>query len=118
MPFNLNKKIKKNELVLIQGDPISNLYIVKSGSFICLINHLSISDISYDINSFIQYQNITKEPFLEDRKYELNGRIKNNEQIPLFIYQKNNYFGDIELISGKHQSCFCIKVNEDDSVLC
>ena len=112
------KKYKKNELVIKQGEPISNLYIVKSGSFISSINHLSVSNISYDINSFIQYQNITNEPFLEERKYELEGKITNNEQIPLFIYQKNNFFGDVELISGREKSCFNVKANEDDSVLC
>ena len=112
------QKYKKNEYVIKQGDPISNIYIVKSGTFISLINHLSISNISHDINSFIQYQNITNEPFLEERKYELKGQITNNEQISLFIYQKKNFFGDIELISGKNRSCFSIRANEDDSVLC
>ena len=112
------QKYKKNEYVIKQGEPISNIYIVKSGTFISLINHLSTSNISHDINSFIQYQNITNEPFLEERKYELKGQITNNEQISLFIYQKKNFFGDIELISGKNRSCFSIRANEDDSVLC
>ena len=35
------KKYKKNEYVLKQGEPISNIYIVKTGSF---INKLFISE--------------------------------------------------------------------------
>ena len=112
------KKYKKNEYVLKQGEPISNIYIVKTGSFISSINHLSATDISYNINSFIQYQNITNEPFLEERKYELDGKIKHNEEIYLFIYPRKNIFGDVEIISGKETSSFNIKANEDDSVLC
>ena len=53
-----------HEVVLKQGDPISNLYIVNSGSFIFTINHESIAQMSQDIHSFIQYQAITEEPFL------------------------------------------------------
>ena len=112
------KTYKKNEFVLKQGDPISNLYIVKSGSFLCTINRLSSSNISHDINSFAHYQNITNEPFLEERKYELKGKITNNEEIPLFIYHKQSFFGDVELVTGKTQSSFTIQANEDESVLC
>ena len=118
MPFNFLKKYKKNEYVLKQNEPISNIYIVKSGSFISSMNYLSVSKILYNINSFIQYQDITNEPFLEERKYELDGKIKNNEQIYLFIYQKKNFFGDVETISGKEKSFFNIRANEDDSTLC
>ena len=112
------KKYKKNEYVLKQGEQISNIYIVKSGSFISSINYSSISNISYDINSFIHYQNITNEPFLEERKYELDRKMKNNQIISLFIYQRKNFFGDIEIITGKERSLFNIKANEDDSILC
>ncbi len=77
---------KKHETILKQGDTINNIYIVKSGSFIFTINHESISHVSQDINSFIRYQSITEEPFLEKRKYELTGKIKNNEEIPIYIY--------------------------------
>ena len=112
------KTYKKNEFVLKQGESISNLYIVKSGSFLCTINRLSSSNISHDINSFDQYQNITNEPFIEERKYELKGKIQNNEEISLFIYHKKSFFGDVELVTGKTQSCFSIRANEDDSTLC
>ena len=112
------QKYKKNEYAIKQGEPISNIYIVKSGSFLFSINHQSISNISHNINSFIRYQNITNEPFLEERKYELEGKITNNQQIFLYIYQKKNIFGDIELISGKSNSFFSIRANEDESALC
>lgn len=108
---------RKNEVVLNQGDTISNLYIVKSGSFILTINHESITKVSQDIYSFIKYQSITEEPFLEKRKYELDGKIKNNEQVSVFIYQKEKIFGDIEIISGRNTSIFNISANEDNSSL-
>ena len=114
----LTQKYKKNEYVLKQGEPISNIYIVKSGSFMFSINHQSILNIGHDINVFIQYQNITNEPFSEERKYELKGKMTNNQQMDLFIYQKKNIFGDIELISGMPNSCFSIRANEDESILC
>ena len=108
---------KKHETILKQGDTINNIYIVKSGSFIFTINHESISHVSQDINSFIRYQSITEEPFLEKRKYELTGKIKNNEEIPIFIYQSKKLFGDIEIISGRNTSIFNIYANEDNSSL-
>ena len=114
----LTQKYKKNEYVIKQGEPISNLYIVKSGSFMSSINHQSVLNIGHNINVFIQYQNITNEPFSEERKYELKGKMTNNQQIDLFIYQKKNIFGDIELISGMPNSCFSIRANEDESILC
>ena len=111
------QQFRIHEVVLKQGDPISNLYIVNSGSFIFTINHESIAQMSQDIHSFIQYQAITEEPFLEKRKYELNGKIINNEQIPIFIYQEKKFFGDIEIISGRNTSIFNIIANEDNSSL-
>ena len=44
--------------------------------------------------------------------------MKNNQIISLFIYQRKNFFGDIEIITGKERSLFNIKANEDDSILC
>ena len=111
------KHYRNHEIILKQGDPISNIYIVKSGSFLFTINHESISQLSQDIHSFIQYQEITKEPFLEKRKHELTGQYKNNEQIGIFIYEKKKLFGDIEIISGKNTSLFNIYANEDNSAL-
>ena len=111
------QSFKNHEIILKQGDPINNLYIVKSGSFIFTINHEAISHVSRDINSFIRYQSITEEPFLEKRKYELTGKIKNNEEIPIFIYQSKKLFGDIEIISGRNTSIFNIYANEENSSL-
>jgi len=111
------QSFKNKDIILKQGDPINNLYIVKSGSFIFTINHESISPVSQDINSFIRYQFITDEPFLEKRKYELTGKIKNNEEIPIFIYQSKKIFGDVEIISGRNTSLFNIYSNEDNSSL-
>ena len=112
------KKYKKSEMVLRQGEPISNIYIIKTGSFKVSINHSSSVNISQDINSFIKYQNITNEPFLEERKYELEGKLNDHQQLPLFIYQRYQFFGDVELVTGKKVSSFTIQANEDNSSLC
>ena len=106
-----------HQTVLNQGDPIDNLYIIKSGSFLLTINHESIAQVSQDIYSFIHYQAITQEPFVEKRRYELTGKISNKEQIPIFIYQKRKFFGDIEIISGRDKSLFNIIANEEKSSL-
>ena len=113
-----SKKYKKSEIVLRQGEPISNIYIIKKGSFKVSINYCSSLNISQDINSFIKYQNITNEPFLEERKYELDGKLTNHQQLPLLIYQRNQFFGDVELVTGKKESNFTIQAYEDNSVLC
>ena len=112
-----SKNYQKSEIVLRQGDPISNIYIIKKGSFKVCINYCSSINISQDINSFIKYQNITNEPFLEERKYELEGKLTNHQQLPLFIYQRNQFLGDLELVTGKKESNFTIQANEDNSVL-
>ena len=113
-----SKEYKKSEIVLRQGEPILNIYIIKKGSFKVSIYHCSSINISQDINSFIKYQNITNEPFLEERKYELEGKLTNHQQLPLIIYQRHQFLGDMELVTGKKESNFTIQANEDNSILC
>ena len=89
----IHKSIKEqhyriHQTVLEQGEPINNLYIVKSGSFLLTINHEAIAQVSQDIYSFTHYQAITQEPFVEKRRYELTGKIQNKEIIPNIRYIK------------------------------
>lgn len=111
------QNFKNNEKVISQGDPITDLYIVKSGSFLLTINHVSIFELTSDIYSFMRYQEITKEPFLEGRKYELEGKITKKEDIKLFIYERKKFFGDIEIVTGKDKSIFNVYSNQENSGL-
>ena len=112
------KNYKKNEYVIMQGDPINDIYLILKGSFIITLNHYIEYNVEPDINTFIQYQNITMEPFNTDRNYEIKGKIKKKEEIELFIYQRKFFFGDIEISSNKQNSLFNIKANEDNSIIC
>ena len=111
------KSYKKNEFVIKQNDSINNIFLILKGKFILSINHNVQFDIQHDINTFINYQNITHEPFNSDRNYEIAGNIKCNNELVLFIYHIKNFFGDIEMLANYNKSLFTIKALEDDSIL-
>ena len=114
----IKKVYKKNEYIIKQGEEINDIYLIIKGSFVLTLNHCREYNVEQDIDTFIKYQNITEEPFNTDRNYEIKGKINKNEEIELFIYQRKNFFGDIETVSNKKNSLFNIKSNEDNSVLC
>ena len=114
----IKKEYKKNEYIIKQGEEINDIYLIIKGSFVLTLNHCREYKVEQDIDTFIKYQNITEEPFNTDRNYEIKGKINKNEEIELFIYQKKNFFGDIEIVSNKKNSLFNIKSIEDNSVLC
>lgn len=127
LPFTLIKQIsheftkksyKKKEYVLKQGDPINDIYLILKGGFTITLNHYREYDVEQDIDTFIKYQNITCEPFNTDRNYEIKGKINKKEEIELFIYQKKNFFGDIEIVSNNKYSLFNIRASEDNSIVC
>ena len=114
----IKKVYKKNEYIIKQGEEINDIYLIIKGSFVLTLNHCREYNVEQDIDTFIKYQNITEEPFNTDRNYEIKGKINKNEEIELFIYQRKNFFGDIETVSNQKNSLFNIKSNEDNSVLC
>ena len=127
LPFMLIKQIsheftkksyKKKEYVLKQGDPINDIYLILKGGFTITLNHYREYDVEQDIDTFIKYQNITCEPFNIDRNYEIKGKINKKEEIELFIYQKKNFFGDVEIVSNNKYSLFNIRASEDNSIVC
>ena len=111
------KSYKLNEYLIKQNDPINDIFIILKGKFILSLNHQIEFNIEHDIDTFINYQNITKEPFNVDRKYELTGKINNKNEINLIIYNIRSFFGDIELLAKKNKSLFNIKCIEADSII-
>ena len=105
----IKKVYKKNEYIIKQGEEIDDIYLIIKGSFVLTLNHYREYNVEQDIDTFIKYQNITQEPFNIDRNYEIKGKINKNEEIELFIYQKKNFLGDIEIVSNKKNSLFKIK---------
>ena len=126
LPFNMlnlfiehlkEKTYKKNEYIIRQNDPITDIFLIIKGKFILSLNHQVQFDVEHDINTFINYQNITKEPFNTERNYEITGKINTTNELDLFIYDIRNFFGDIEMLANYDKSLFNIKAAEDFSVL-
>ena len=111
------KSYKLNEYLIKQNDPINDIFIILKGKFIVSLNHQVEFNVDHDIDTFINYQNITKEPFNVDRKYELTGKINKKNEINLIIYNIRSFFGDIELLAKKNKSLFNIKCIEADSII-
>lgn len=110
------KKFLTGEKVLEQNDPISNVYIVKSGSF--QIRYKTIKNIvnEFDLNYYI---NITPMEFrfTENRNYEIKGFKKTEENWKLFTAERSQFIGDLEFIHKKERSYFTIECAQKDSVL-
>ena len=111
------KHYKKNEYVIKQNDPINDIYLTIKGKFILTLNHQIEYDVEHDINTFIKYQNITSEPFNNDRGYEITGKMDFKNELDLFIYDTKNFLGDIEMFANSKISIFNIKAIEDDSII-
>ena len=126
IPFNMlnlltkqlkEKSCKNNEYIIKQNDPIKDIYLVIKGKFIISINHKAEFDVEHDIYTFIDYQNITNEPFNIERNHEITGKINNKSELDLFIYDTKNFFGDIEMSANYNKSLFNIKAAEDSSII-
>ena len=111
------KSFKKNEYLIKQNDYINDIYLVLKGKFVISLNHNVQFDVEHDIHTFINYQNITLEPFSFERNHEITGEIKYKNEINLFIYDIKNFFGDIETLANYDKSLFSIKAAEDNSVI-
>ena len=111
------KSYKYNEYLIKENEPINDIFIVLRGKFITSLNHKYEYNVEHDINTFINYQDITNEPFNIDRNYEITGIINNKNEINIFIYDVRSLLGDIELLSKINKSLFNIKCLEDGSIV-
>ena len=114
----ITKTFHCNEYIIKQNEPINKIYIVRSGSFTLYLNHNKNYIVNNGIETFIRYQNITKEPFNSFRSHEIKGVIEKKELIPLIILQQSQIFGDIELLMNSDKSIFSLKANEENASLC
>ena len=113
----IEKTFKINEYMIKQNDPINYIYLIIKGKFILSLNQQIQYDVEHDIDTFINYQDITKEPFNNFRNYEITGKIEDKDELDLFIYDTKNIFGDIELLANMDKSLFNIRAAEDYSVI-
>jgi CRP-like cAMP-binding protein len=117
LKLNLNeKKYLKGEIVIEQKDPINYIFIVKSGSF--QVTYKTTKNIvnEFDLN---YYSNITPLGFrfTENRKHEIKGFKKTEENLKLFSVEKGHFIGDLEFIHKRNLSYFTITCVQKDSIL-
>lgn len=117
LKFNLKeKKYFNGEVVIEQNKPIDTIFIVKSGSFQVafrlkknIVNHFNLN----------YYSNITPIDFrfTENRKYEIRGFKKTEENLKLLTIEKGQFIGDLEFIHKHDKSNFTVTSLHEGSVL-
>ena len=105
------------EVIHYQNTPVKNIYIVKKGSFSLTYTRRTDSPVDFNLDYFLNYQNITNERFTNIRKYELDGKLSYIEEEKIIIYGEGEIIGDIEWVLGKDNYMFNIKANEQGSQL-
>lgn len=115
--FNLKeKKYFNGEVVIEQNQPIDTIFIVKSGSF--QVSYRSKKNIvnHFDLN---YYSNITPMDFrfTENRKYEIRGFKRTEENLKLLTIEKGQFIGDLEFIDKKDKGYFTVTCINEGSVL-
>ena len=109
-----------NEYVIKQNEYIDSFYFIKNGSFEINYNRISEANVGINIEYFIEYQNFIKEHFSNNRKYEIDGKLKVNDKNKIFISQKGEMFGDIEWYLNTNKSLFnvvCIEAKGEIAII-
>ena len=109
-----------NEYVIKQNEYIDSFYFIKNGSFEINYNRITESNVGINIEYFIEYQNIIKDHFSNNRKYEIDGKLKTNDKNKIFISQKGELFGDIEWYLNTNKSLFnvvCIEAKGEIAIV-
>ena len=88
---------------------MDNIYLVKKGTFSLDLIRNSSFPVLFDIECFLQYQNISKEHFSRERKHEIDGQYNYKEIDRLMVYCQGEIIGDIEWYLNRNQSIFQIK---------
>ena len=101
-----------NDYVIKQNEPIDSFYIVKNGSFEVNYNRITESQLGINLEYFIEYQNVIKERFSTNRKYEIDGKLKTKDKNKIFLFGKGEIFGDIEWYLNINKSLFNVICNE------
>ncbi len=109
-----------NEYVIKQNEYIDSFYFIKNGSFEINYNRISEANVGINIEYFIEYQNIIKDHFSNNRKYEIDGKLKVKDKNRIFISQKGEMFGDIEWYLNTNKSLFnvvCIEAKGEIAII-
>ena len=101
-----------NDYVIKQNEPIDSFYIVKNGSFEVNYNRITESQLGINLEYFIEYQNVIKDHFSTNRKYEIDGKLKTKDKNKIFLFGKGEIFGDIEWYLNINKSLFNVICNE------
>ena len=100
-----------------QGDKLFDLFVIKKGSFKLEMNRTQKSKLIFDINYFMNYQNVSKEPFVGERTYELDGNLNVCYKDILAVLGKKQMIGNCEMLLNYENSLFTVTAEEDDSEL-
>lgn len=117
MKLNLKEKRYFNgELVIEQNQLINHVYIVKSGSFQVTFKSTKNIVNEFDLN---YYTSITPLDFrfTENRKHEIKGFKKTEENLKLLTVEKGQFIGDLEFIQNREKSFFRVTCIHEGSVL-
>jgi len=110
------KKYFNGEILIEQNQIIDHIFLVKSGSF--QITYRSTKNIvnEFDLN---YYTNITPLDFrfTENRKHEIKGFKKTEENLKLFTIEKGQFIGDLEFIHKKEKSYFTVTCLHEGSIV-
>ena len=80
-----------NDYVIKQNESIDSFYIVKNGSFEVNYNRITESQLGINLEYFIEYQNVIKDHFSTNRKYEIDGKLKQKIKIKFFYLGKEKF---------------------------
>ena len=103
------KTLQPGEMLISQGEHLTNIYIVKKGFFsLSFIRNASVP-VTFGVDHFLQYQELSKEHFSSERKYEIKGNFNYKEEDKLIVYCVGEIIGDIEWYLQRDNSLFNIK---------
>jgi len=110
------KKYYNGEILIEQNKKINHIYLVKSGSFQITYKFTKNIVNEFDLN---YYSNITPLDFrfTENRKHEIKGFKKTEENLKLFTIEKGQFIGDLELIHKKEISYFTVTCLHEGSIV-
>ena len=113
----IKKKIcKKGEILCNKGEPFTNLYLIKSGSFqISYKTNVKIFN-EFDLTSFDDKNKINRFPSCIS-KYEINNSYNDINEYKIINYGRREIIGVIEYAYSSNKYYFEVKCEVDNSLL-
>lgn len=113
----INKRnCKKGEILCKRGDPFTNLYLIKSGSFqISFKSNITIFN-DFDLTSFDDKNTINRFPSCIS-KYEIKDSYNDFYEYKIINCGRREIIGDIEYAYSSNKYYFDVKCEVDNSLL-